>query len=293
MLRRSALLLAACLVVLSLPGAAHGDSMTFYVPGFSDPWLAGMPAGSTASGYPTTPGNPNPDVAPAQSPVLVNGTLVTPGTSLMFNVTGAVAYGPLPASGPDTKWSGPDGMKYNGGYIHHLVGAQNGLSDIVTPINGLLGVFLDNSNPSSTPAPRSLDFRVLNSLGVSSPGTLDTANLDKVTGGVNYSTISPGLKQVFFIGDGLDGLANQQLVVVPDGATRLYLGTADGWDWADNRGTPDDPDVPGFSVRITSDGNLALASIQTPEPGALALAGVGALSLCGYLVRRRRRGAEA
>jgi hypothetical protein len=273
-----------------LPACApRADQMTVYVPGFADPWLAGMPNGSTASGYPTTPNLPNPDVAPTHSPVLVTGALITPGASLMFTATGAVAYGPAPPAGPDTKRSGPDGRMYNGLYIHHLVGAQNGLSDIVAPINGLLGVFLDNSAPNGTAAPRSLDFRALASLGVTSPGTLDAGQLDRVGGGVGYSTLRPALKQVFFIGDGLDAVAAQQLVVVPFGATRLYLGTADGGNWADNRGTPNDPDVPGFHVRITSSGDPLPPGFSTPEPGTLTLLAVGAVGLCGYALRRRQQ----
>jgi hypothetical protein len=173
------------------------------VPGTADPWLAGMPAGSTASAG---------DVAPAQSPTQVFGLGFTPGMALNFSATGSVNFVPSPSG------DGPDGSFT----LFHGTGAENGISDIFVPVNSLLGVFLGPDQPSLTPAPDTLVF-----------GT--TASRD-------YLTLSPVLKQVFFIGDGLTGGGMTQQVIVPGGATRLFLGTMDGSGWYDNSGS--------FSVRV-------------------------------------------
>jgi len=52
----------------------------------------------------------------------------------------------------------------------------------------------------------------------------------------NYLLLSPMLKQVFFVGDGRTTEGEQQKVVIPEGATRLYLGTMDSWQWTNNIG---------------------------------------------------------
>ena len=48
--------------------------------------------------------------------------------------------------------------------------------------------------------------------------------------------LSPDLKQVFFMGDGLTSGSAVQEIVAPVGATRLYLGTMDGFEWSNNTG---------------------------------------------------------
>jgi hypothetical protein len=51
--------------------------------------------------------------------------------------------------------------------------------------------------------------------------------------------VSPGVQQVFFIGDGLTGTGSgtTQQFVVPPGATRLFLGTMDAYEWNNNAGS--------------------------------------------------------
>src|SRR5262249_7841152 len=58
-----------------------------------------------------------------------------------------------------------------------------------------------------------------------------------VPGGTDYLTLSPALKQVFWIGDGRTDAGELQQVFVPAGATRLYLGTMDTLSWHDNSGS--------------------------------------------------------
>ena len=61
----------------------HAEPIIVSVPGTSNPWLAGMPAGSTASFG---------DVAPAHSPAEVVGLVFAPGDLLVFAAVGATDH---------------------------------------------------------------------------------------------------------------------------------------------------------------------------------------------------------
>jgi hypothetical protein len=201
------------------------------VPGTSDPWLAGMPNGSTASSE---------DVAPDQSPVLFPGT-ITAGGVLLFSVTGSVNNVPSPSGLP------PDGAP-SPNFFPHQAGAQNGIANVIAPLNSLIGVFLDSSQPDGTPAPGTLDFFSVI--------------------GTDFLTLSPGLKQPFFIGDGLGAGGVPQQFTVPTGATRLFLGTMDGFGWLNNFGE--------FDVTVRS-GNRVPDAGTTVWLFALGLTGVASL----------------
>jgi hypothetical protein len=128
------------------------------------------------------------------------------------------------AAGAAFNFPGPvDPPNGNGSQIFsHLTGAENGISDITAPINSLVGVFLGPDQPDQSPAPDALDF------------STDASR--------DYAVLAPALKQVFFIGDGLTSTGDPHKVIVPDGATRLFLGTMDGFEWRNDSGA--------FSVRI-------------------------------------------
>lgn len=92
----------------------------------------------------------------------------------------------------------------------------NGLSNMRAPISSFIAVFLDDSDPAGTSAPANLDF-----------GTAESRD---------YATIAPQLKQTFFIGDGLRDSGELQTIKVPPGATRMFFGMMDAWQWNDNTG---------------------------------------------------------
>lgn len=190
--------IATASILLGFADPANSRADTLVVPGSADPWLAGMPDGSTASWE---------DVAPEQSPVLylISSPQVV---GISFSASGTTHHGP-------GIWRDAEGDP-SMSVFNHSTGAENGISDIQAPISSLLGVFLDETQPDSSPAPASLDF--------------------STAAARDYLVLTPGLKQVFFIGDGVNSAAQTQVVEVPAGATRLFLGTMDGFGWWNNQG---------------------------------------------------------
>ena len=218
-LSRAPLAVGRALVIFAFAGSVLAQVVVPSVPGSANPYLAGMPNGSTCCSG---------DAAPAQSPVLVTGLTLTPGTALTFTATGGVNNsGGTPTTGPD-----------GGGVI--ATNSNNGISGATWPINALVGVFLDASQPSLSAAPASLDFT-----------------------STSFTTLSPQLRQAFFIGDGLTGTGTgtTQTFIVPAGATRLFLGTSDGFGWFNNSGS--------FAVTVTAGGVIGVTPTPTvPAPTA-------------------------
>jgi hypothetical protein len=116
------------------------------------------------------------------------------GATVTFNsVTGTVKGTSAPGWGPDgiaAGWSTPsnDGIA---GYVHN------------TLARSMVGVFLGPDEPMD-PAPERLTF---------ADG--------------NFTSVAPAIGQMFFIGDGQTAGNELQTFAVPDGATRLALGTTD------------------------------------------------------------------
>ena len=173
------------------------------VPGTSNPWLAGMPDGTSLSG----------DQVPDQSPQLVD-LVLTPGMVLRFAAGGLVGFDSV-ANTP------PDGTA-GGGH-----GPVHGISGITVGNNSLLGVFLGPDQPDlATNLPPRLNY-----LTETPP-----AGEVGVVSGRNFLVQSPELQQVFWIGDGFNDSGAVQQTIVPEGATRLFLGTLDGTGWFNNSG---------------------------------------------------------
>jgi hypothetical protein len=193
-----------------------------FVPATANPFLAGMPRGTPASEI-----NPhhNPDVAgddrnPKQSPLAVNMPL-DEGEALTFDsISGTAKHDPnLAVFNPDGEIGdiGHNNLTTNGSNSYgSKMYNENGIADVTAPINALVGVFLTDDAPNLTSAPSNLDFST-------------AASRD-------FGTLKPELKQIFFIGDGLDSKGNKQNFVVPKGATRLYLATWDFYEWNNNDG---------------------------------------------------------
>jgi hypothetical protein len=211
----------AAFVILSLWQVASAD--TFVVPGTSDPWLAGMPDGSTAR---------RGDSAPAESPALVTGTSIGPGSIFIFSASGSVSRGdPLPFYEPDGETNS----------VSHYLGAENGIGDLTAPFESLVGIFLGTNQPDTNAVPPPLDF--------SSPASRD------------YLVLAPDLQQPFFIGDGLTSSGAVQQVIAPAGATRLFLGIIDEYSWYDNEGsfTVEVVQVPQVSITAINSGTILLS----------------------------------
>lgn len=157
------------------------------------------------AGHPDGTTAANTDSAPAASPLLAPITPV-PGKDVVFEVSGGTHNGPI---GPGS--TGPEG---GGGITHE---AENSIAELKAPINALVGVFLDADAPSGDAPPPLADFTV-------------AENRD-------YDLLIPALRQPFFIGDGRTGEDAVQRVRIPAGATRLFLGSLDQFDNAENFGS--------------------------------------------------------
>lgn len=152
------------------------------------------------------------------------------GPVVDISATGSWTHGPCCApTGPEGKGV-PEATKAQYGIF--------GISLLTANLNMLVGVFLD----SSAPVPGA------------EPAALSTVAGDDMT--------TPLLAQSFAIGASLEG------IVVPTGATRLFLGMHDGFEWTNNSGS--------VSAHISS----------VPEPGTVAILGLG---LMGLAIGRRRR----
>lgn len=175
------------------------------VPGRANPWLAGAPDGTPAR---------RADRAPGQSPVQIDLPQATGCTELTFEASGGTSNDPgCPANCGPT-----DGR----GMAEHEGGAENGIAAARIPMNTLVGVFLGLAVPAAGSEPEGLDFSKL---------------------GLDVPRLAPKLAQPFFIGDGQTSAGQRQRFVVPAGATRLFLGSMDGYTWSNNSGS--------FDVEVT------------------------------------------
>lgn len=131
------------------------------------------------------------------------------------------AFGGMDYYGSTEPSVGPDGV-LDPAAISDLLPLA-GVSGYAGPNGALVGMFLDNRNPRDTAPPDRLDF---------SSGGL----------GTSFTTLSPALGQIFFIGDGLTGAGSgaRQHFVAPAGASRLFLGIADGFNFMGEPGAYDD-----------------------------------------------------
>lgn len=129
----------------------------------------------------------------------------------------------------------------------------------------LVGVFLNDSEPTGS-GPLALDF----------------------TNNTSFAELAPQLNQTFFIGDGLtgSGSGNIQRFLVPDQATRLFLGFADG---NTDQGFPPIPGLPGYysdnAGSVVANFEIQSAAEPVPEPGTI----LGTLAFAAWGINNKRK----
>jgi Flp pilus assembly protein TadG len=202
---------------------ATSQQNTFSPPAAGNIWLAGMPAGTLNQDF--RPDNSTlwdyagTTATPKQSPLELDlGTFnATPGATMAFEgLSGTASY---VSSAADNDADGDENFLVSLGQTYPTAvpnNSMNGIANVRAPIGAIMAVFLDDKGPNSGSTPSGLDF-----------GT--QAQRD-------YDTISPKLKQPFFVGDGKKSNGEVQHIVVPAGATRVFIGMMDAWQWNDNKG---------------------------------------------------------
>jgi hypothetical protein len=187
-------------------------------------------------------------------------SLANGSTHIRFSsVTGIVHIGD-----PGNPQYGPENSNF--GAFGYIGAASLPVSDTVIDRLGtsLWAVFLDDATPS---------------------GPHPTANLDFTSGGlgIEFTSLSPLLRQTFFIGDGLAGTGSgsQQTFFVPSGATRLFLGVLDGTVGNDHPGAAYYNNTGAFTAGYD-------LTTPVPEPETFALMFIG-LGLFAFARRRRNQ----
>jgi phosphatidylserine/phosphatidylglycerophosphate/cardiolipin synthase-like enzyme len=173
------------------------------IPPASDPWPGGLIR--HASPTPEEIQETLPPFVPVSGGDIIRATGPAVGGVSFFNGFGGIVFS-------------PSGNGLSGSNLSSF----GGISGYIGPQGALTGVFLDDSIPAAGPPP-TLDF---------SPAGL----------GIDFTTLSPALGQVFYIGDGITGGGDFQQFVAPAGATRLFLGIPDGFGFTGAPGAYDDND---------------------------------------------------
>jgi len=182
----------------------------------------------------------------------------TPNLYLTFpSVTGTIYFNGSAATG-----HGADGIYWED--LDTNIDPVNGISGIrrQNSVLFMVGVFLGASGQPLTP-----------------PATLDATNADYT------ASFHPLLGQTFFIGNGLTASGAVQRFYAPEGATRLYLGFADGWNFTGNARWFDDN---WGSLTLTVDSGIGGGGSGTPEPATFAML-AGGLGLVCLRWRRFRK----
>ena len=207
-------------------------------------WLANEPSGTHASqadpGYTTVHGNSDHqypyDIAgtpnktsngstnslanystsePYSSPIKV-GFTVTPGATITIsNCSGSTSYDH--DTTPYVDATGNGGATWICDNAKANYASEHGISDATMPIGSMNAVFTGSGTPDSiATAPACLDF--------------------STSASRNYAALQPKLQQAFYTGTGQTSGNQQQEILVPAGATCMFMGAMDSWEWNNNSG---------------------------------------------------------
>ena len=232
--------LATAIAVGLIGTAGQAAAANVIVAATTDIFLASQPDGTSISGFFGT------DTAPGNSPVKF---AVSPGGVLTFLASGSTSVDASCFAGPDGGCYGDE----SGFSPPPASGAYKG------PSNALIGVFLGAGVTDVSMGSASLDY--------TNPANTSLAGM------------TPGLNEIFFIGDGLTGTgagAVQQFTA-PTGAMFLYIAVADSY--GSSVGNPGE-----LSVDYTG-ATLVGGAVPEPAAWALMLLGFGGL---GVALRRQR-----
>jgi hypothetical protein len=189
-----------------------------------------------------------------QLPPLFNFTAAAGQVLTFSNISGSVNFSAL--STTSTNGNG-DGSYLYGTNILSYGGISGIRNDKASAF--LVGVFLNDSAPTGS-GPSALNF----------------------TNNTSFAELSPQLNQTFFIGDGLtgSGVGNIQRFLVPEQATRLFLGFADGAGYQR---------LPGYygdnTGSLVANFELQPATEPVPEPGTV----LGALACVAWGITNKRK----
>jgi len=205
---------------------------------------------------------PAPDGGGGQLPPMFNFAAAAGQVLTFSNISGSVNIAPYPVT--STNGNGDGNYKYRTN-----IWSYGGISGIRNDnaIAFLVGVFLNDSEPTGS-EPSALDF----------------------TNNTSFAELAPQLNQTFFIGDGLtgSGLGNIQRFLVPEQATRLFLGFADG------SGIPVASPFQGLPGAYDDNtgsvvANFELQSAAEPVPEPCTILGTLAFAAWGVTNKRKQR----
>jgi Flp pilus assembly protein TadG len=187
-------------------------------------WLAGTPDNTTVTNNAANAAqydNSGTVASPKQRPVAIDLDALgfKPGDTISFaGIDGTGAYKAGATFGPDGDVTRNVSVG-DGSTPPVPTDAFNGIANTRAPIGSVIASFASDAAPTATAAPACLDFG-------------SAAQRD-------YTQLSPQLKQVFYVGDGERSNGVRQTIVIPAGATRVFVGMMDAWQWNDNVGTFD------------------------------------------------------
>jgi hypothetical protein len=176
--------------------------------------IAGTPGKNThgASSSTGTYGTYQPYSSPAKV-----GFSVTPGATITIsNVGGSVSWDHDTTPWSDATGNGATTGNYSNAAANGV--SEHGIADLTQPLGSMNAVFTGSSAPDGIATP---------------PAPLDFST----AAARNYTGLAPKLQQPFYVGTGQNSNSQQQQIVVPQGATYLFIGIMDGWEWSNNNGT--------------------------------------------------------